>query len=62
MRCFFDQDEDFHWYLIPEELAPLWQELKYDVKDGWKDERWCFDDFRIDKHPRDYIIEIEATK
>lgn len=38
-RWFMDRDSDGHWYLLPDRLRAVWNELN-PLEDGWQDERW----------------------
>lgn len=32
--------------MIPTSMRKLWNEL-IEMEDGWDDDRWCFDDYRL---------------
>jgi hypothetical protein len=53
-RFRLNQDQDCHWYLIPddEKLLGLFNELN-EAEEGWADDRWQqFEDMRIDGYHR----------
>ena len=49
MKYYFKQDQDCHWYMLPENLIPLWDELIQD-EECWEDDRWqSIEDCRLDR-------------
>lgn len=46
--CQIVQDQDCHWYLVPQSQVKLFHELA-EREDGWADERWIpFESMAID--------------
>lgn len=57
MKYKFVQDDDCHWYLIPEELHTLFLQMEENGEADW----WCefnnkFEQYCCD-HPSNYLVE-----
>lgn len=61
MKIKFIQDQECHWYAVPEEKADLF----YALEETGEADDWCdfcneFEQYRID-HPSNYIVEGDFT-
>ena len=57
MKYYFRQDGDCHWYMLPENLITLWNELIVD-EECWEDDRWqSIEDCRLDGGIEDISFE-----
>lgn len=58
MNIKFLQDQDCHWYAVPENMVNTFKRLDEEgVEDYWVEFCDTFDEYRID-HPSEYLVKI----